>query len=680
LTVPGFSGLRVVSCMDALRTMLIKKIAANFIISALAVGVALAFWACAPKVKIPKTPEPEPSISADELYIQGVRLFQEKALEQALILFNQYLTRFPAGAMADAALMKVGAIHAEMGNHPAARSIYEHLIDKYPASGFVPDARVEILAGYFQEGKYEEVVSGFAEIEKEPLTQDQAQRVLLLVGDAHWITGSPAKAAFYYAAAYLNAPVGEQEAMRSKISEALRLLSPPEITSLISRTVDPSAKSLLEEVARPFAFHRFSLGCLLPLSGRYASYGNRALRGVELALARFAGERNLPDFKIIVKDTGGDPEKAARAVRELVDEHHVAAAVGSIITAETAALEAQRAGLPIITMTQKDQITQIGNYVFRNFFTPGMQVQSLVSYCTEVLGLERFALLYPDEHYGNKFMNLFWDEVIDAGGTVVAVEAYEPTQTDFADSIKKLVGLYYEIPEDLKALRSPPAGDAPFPGSALDTILMDPAGTWVGSTTGDPELWLEAGNQENQLEAAGKPEESEEPKAIVDFEAIFIPDAPRKAGLIIPQLAYYDVKETYLLGTNLWFSQNLIDMTRQYAQGAVIPVGFFPRSASDRVKKFVAVFRDTYGEEPGFIEAVAYDTAMMLLLAAGNPGTESRDLLKDTLLNSGIYEGVTGPTSFDHDGDVIKKLRLVRIKGREFVELETEPSENLPER
>ena len=92
----------------------------------------------------------------------------------------------------------------------------------------------------------------------------------------------------------------------------------------------------------------------------------------------------------------------------------------------------------------------MGDYVFRNFITPGMQVKTLVSYAIKKLQLKRFAILYPDENYGKTFMNLFWDEVIALGGKVVGAEPYNINHTDFADPIKKLVGLNYDIPEDLK--------------------------------------------------------------------------------------------------------------------------------------------------------------------------------------------------------------------------------------
>ena len=51
--------------------------------------------------------------------------------------------------------------------------------------------------------------------------------------------------------------------------------------------------------------------------------------------------------------------------------------VEAVIADVTKKQEAQKLGVPIITLTQKDRITHIGDYVFRNFFTPQMLVKAL---------------------------------------------------------------------------------------------------------------------------------------------------------------------------------------------------------------------------------------------------------------------------------------------------------------
>ena len=325
---------------------------------------------------------------------------------------------------------------------------------------------------------------------------------------------------------------------------------------------------------------------------------------------RFSARSGAPVIKLVIKDTGSDPLEASSAVKAILDES-VAAIIGPVIAAESAAIEAQDKGTPIITLSQKNNITEIGDYVFRNFITPKMQVEALVSYAVNAIGITRFAILYPDEKYGATFMELFWEEVLLQGGKVVGVEKYDPAHTDFAGPIKKLVGFPDKTPTS----------------------------------------------------------RAEKPGATVNFEAIFIPDGPEKAGLILPQLVYYDVKDVFLLGTNLWHSDQLIRMARQYVQGALIPDGFFSNSTNPQVVEFVEAFQEAFEEEPGFMEAIGYDTATILLESLQRPDIRLRSQLRDHLLNLRDFKGVTGTTSFDEIGEARKILYLLKIKGNTFHEV-----------
>jgi ABC-type branched-subunit amino acid transport system substrate-binding protein len=162
-------------------------------------------------------------------------------------------------------------------------------------------------------------------------------------------------------------------------------------------------------------------------------------------------------------------------------------------------------------------------------------------------------------------------------------------------------------------------------------------------------------------------------RPIVDFHGLFIPDSPKTAGLIIPQLAFHDVQNTYLLGTNLWHSKSFIQMTREHGRSAVIPTGFFAHGESEAVRRFTASFTETFGDAPGFIEATAFDTAMMFFQAASSPGVQTRADLRDALLLLSPFPGVTGPTAFAEDGECSKSLRLLRVKGGRFVEIPFQP-------
>jgi ABC-type branched-subunit amino acid transport system substrate-binding protein len=512
----------------------------------------------------------------------------------------------------------------------------------------------------------------------------------VLLGDTYKAMSSPKDAVNNYIMALKKSKDMEKDSIVKKLKDAVWELGPEDITTLFNQVEDDvlkgylmfqlglnyaeeerydealkvltaftekfpeheniqQAKSLIASINKLSVYSRYTIGCLLPLTGAYEIYGNGALKGIQLAFNQFNARNPQPSIKIIVKDTASDSVKAAAAVKELFEEN-VAAIIGPVVTSGSAAKEAQNYGIPIITLTQKENIPEIGEYVFRNFITPGMQVKALVSYAVKELGLKNYAILYPDEKYGETFMNLFWDEVIAHKGKVVGVESYRPDGTDFADPIKKLVGLYYDVPEDLKNIdetaKEKENGEAT--GNIIETLLSpldDKSENW-------------------------DIKENEESEAIVDFDAVFIPDAPKKSGLIIPQLAFYDVKDTYLFGTNLWHSDNLIDMAYKHAQGAIMPDGFFAESKSQNVKQFVDGYNEIFHQKPGFIEAVAYDTALILFQIVSRPDVRFRSVIKNELKRIDGFKGVTGLTSFDNDGNAIKNLYLLQIRGQRFVELE----------
>jgi ABC-type branched-subunit amino acid transport system substrate-binding protein len=647
------------------------------VIIAILMGV-LFFGSCAPRPSVYKVTK-EDQIG-EKLFLQAEKLFKNESYENALHTYEKYLDLFPKGRLAPAVLMRIGEIHVILENFRQARNTFKRIQDEFPDSAFAVDAKVEILVTYLAEGQFDEVIQRASSILEEPVSRVHLAKTYSILGDTYMAMDAPEDAVYFYTMAVKHSIDPEKKVHSDKLKVAISTLESADILSLLGyvqedflrgylmyqlglnyseednydeamRTLSeliikfpehesiPEAEVLIDELSKKLEYRRTTIGCLLPLSGPYQALGSRALKGIELAFSQFNAQGIDPPVSLIIKNTAADPEKTTTAVQELIDEK-VAAIIGPMVTAETAAIMAQLSGIPIITLTQKDNITEIGDNVFRNFLTPKMQVETIVSFAAENLGLRNFAILYPEEKYGTIFMNLFWDEVIAHGGEVVGLESYNPSHTDFADPIKKLVGLYYEVPEDLKERLTP---------------LVDNE---------------DQTDEETMDEETKTDEQEEEPQAIVDFEAVFIPDAPNKAGLIIPQLAFYDVEDVYLIGTNLWHSDKLIEMAKEYVQGALMADGFFSKSPSKRIRDFVRIFEQTYGVKPGFIEATTYDTAVILFQMVIRPDIHSRNALKNELLDLRDFQGVTGLTSFDPTGDVRKQLSLLQIKGSRFLELE----------
>jgi len=499
------------------------------------------------------------------------------------------------------------------------------------------------------------------------------------------VVGYLQDAIYYYAQALDLAQGGAREKIIVKLKEALRQLSSDDMVILLPRLQDniasgyllfqlgtnqvnegryeqaidiistlirkfpnhehsDKARKLLEEIQNKPTYERYTVGCLLPLSGRYQLYGQKMLNGVQLALEQFTSQRPELNIRLIIKDTGSDSEQTVRAVRELTDKG-TAAIIGPIVAAEAAAAEAQAAGIPIITLTQKKHIPSIGDWVFRNFITPQMQAKSLVSFALNTLRVKNFAILYPNENYGNTFMNLFWDELNAQGGRVVGVEAYQTDQSDFTGPITKLTKGRHKVSENLKENLSGNVTPDNF------TPIDDRWESGVAVVESVPTF---------------------------DFEAIFIPDAPKKVGLILPQLAFHDIENVYLIGTNLWHSHALIRMAQQYAQGAICTEGFFAQSDLVNVQNFTRQYEETFQTTPDFMAAISYDTAMLLFQIISRPNVIYRSAIKYGLMNLNAFQGVTGSTSFDNTGEVYKQLFILQLQQDRFVEITSAPYSSKP--
>jgi ABC-type branched-subunit amino acid transport system substrate-binding protein len=625
-----------------------------------------------------------PPVKIDQgeaLFLKAEKFFEKGVHDLALSSYQEYLFLFSEASFAPAALMKIGTIHMALGNHAEARVNFKRLVNTFAESVFVTDAKIKILFTYFNEGDYATVINDAQKLIQTQMAQDDLLAIYVLLGDSYAASNLSIDSVYYYSRAYVHASESNRKILIDKLKEPAANLNTTEVQSvlnlmdnkllqghflylialskawyekyeeallILSKFVADfpghqnilRANILIKEIENKSNYNHLTIGCLLPLTGAYKTYGNNALRGVELARNHFFSQHTGRPVNIIVKDTESDNTRSVQAVRELYEDK-VAAIIGPIITSEAAGVEAQRLGIPMITITQKEGIADIGDYVFRNFFTPKMQVKTIVAYAFKKLGIERFAIFYPDDNYGNTFMHLFLDEVILYGGDVVGLESYSPDQTDFADSIKKLIGRNHEVSKSLK---------------------QD-----MFSNKQDGSLFYSDRVVENKNV---KDEKNKETDVIVDFEAIFIPDDPKRVGLIIPQLAYYDVNGIYFFGTNLWHSGELIMMAKEYVQGAIMPDIFFEDSESQEVKLFVSDYESIYKEKPGFIEAAAYDTAMILFNMVSLPDISSRSSLKSELAKLKNYKGVTGLTSFDVNGEVVKKLYLLKIQGTHFKEVE----------
>ena len=375
--------------------------------------------------------------------------------------------------------MKMGKIYAALGRDDAELNVYQRLVNDYPESRFVSDAMLEILSTYYNKGRFKAVILQAADILEKTDSKQHIFQTYVYLADTYMAMDAPMDAIYFINIAYNKAPSEEKERIRVKLESAISRLKTEDILSLLMRMDDKLPRGYLlyqlglrkfqadqpeealkvfseyikkfpghenQEQAREFialinqrlAFNRYDIGCLLPLSGSHAAFGMRALRGIKLALNTYHSLHSGIRLNLIVQDSQSDEQNAVKGVQAL-NKKNVSAVIGPMVACKLAAEEAQKQKVPIIVLSQKNGIPDLGDYVFRNFLTPQMQIDTIVPYAIEKLGVHRFAVLYPKDTYGETFMTLFQDKVSAYGKKIVSVEAYTPGQTDFGESIKKLI-------------------------------------------------------------------------------------------------------------------------------------------------------------------------------------------------------------------------------------------------
>ncbi len=367
--------------------------------------------------------------------------------------------------------------------------------------------------------------------------------------------------------------------------------------------------------------NRDSIGVLLPLSGRYASYGELVKKGLELALLEHNKTR-LP-VRFIYYDTAIEGVTTAQLISSLTDDDKVMAVIGPLIGkgAGEAAHRAQQEMVPMLALAQTEGLPEIGTFIFRDTLTAEQQVKALVDYAMAA-GNISFSILHPENHLGEKMTKLFVAELQRAGGELIDIVSYSDDSTDFKKQIQKLL--------------------------------------WEDREIKIPRTKVEIEEEEDPLEL-------EYP--LPPFHALFIPDYADRIGQIAPQLLFYGIKDATLLGINGWNSPELVKQAGRFLKKAVFVDTFYSESKKPEVQRFMELYRQYYKEEPTILGAQGFDAATLLLQILDDPEVGNRNDLRRKMVDLSDYRGVTGTTGFDLYGEAIKQLYLLHIERGKIVEL-----------
>ncbi|HIE06904.1 MAG TPA: amino acid ABC transporter substrate-binding protein, partial [Desulfarculaceae bacterium] len=483
----------------------------------------------------------------------------------------------------------------------------------------------------------------------------------------------------------------------------------------IDKDIQAEAAALLLDRQRQIEKSEIKIGCLLPLSGPNAVAGARFLRGMEIALEVYprpvpgagkpalkvqsssspssssssSGETvavtpaavtsetgynssspSLPRVKVFLYDTAGEGEQARAGVDYLVHEKKVSLLLGPYTgkAANYAAAQAQSLGVTMISLSPLLHSLERYQNVFQHCPTIRNQAVSLAELSRARLGIRKFALLVPRNRYGREFAEKFVSQVESWGGQVVRQVEYDASRPDFGPAIRELIGerryrRFKEKRKDYEAWlkRRQRQRQAAKSGAQLEPDGADKLA----------DLARKIGIDGAELNIISADEIMPRPLLRCDFEALVIPDREQTLKLLIPQLAFYDLDECFLLGGRYWNNTEFLDSLANFAEGSFFVGASLPpvttgseseAFVSDPQAEIQAHFQADFsalnrGEIPGLLELYGYDTIMLLRKLAVNIDPQAdaetwRQLLagcRDLSLASGLT------TTLD-DGEIAKKL------------------------
>jgi branched-chain amino acid transport system substrate-binding protein len=183
-------------------------------------------------------------------------------------------------------------------------------------------------------------------------------------------------------------------------------------------------------------------GLAMPLTGSQSSYGKDQIQAAEWAVADINAKGGVGGKKLemIVLDTQADPTVGINAVNRLinVDKVPVFVTAWSAVVKAVAPIANREKVLELSIGANAPEIATLGDFVFTAFPLADVDVTALANYTFKSLGKKRVAVVYTNNDTGITAGKVYRSVFEQAGGQVVAYEAYDPKATDFTGMLLKV--------------------------------------------------------------------------------------------------------------------------------------------------------------------------------------------------------------------------------------------------
>lgn len=386
-------------------------------------------------------------------------------------------------------------------------------------------------------------------------------------------------------------------------------------------------QSLATNTAALKPSQKIKIAIMLPLSGSEAETGQALMRAAVLALF----DAYDPRLVLLPFDTKADLDETEKLAHQAVEEG-VSVVIGPLLATnlQVAGDILNPAGIPLIGFSNDSGVAAPGRFIMG--FLPETEVKRVVDYSV-AKGLFEQAALIPDGRYGQRVRAAFGDAISAAGGTIAAIENYQPDPAAVFEPVKRLSNYderRKDMRDEIRFLRS------------LGDDLTD--------------------------EIAAELSKSEVLEGIT-YDAVLLPEGGELLGTLAPLLPFYEIdpNRVKFLGTGLWNDPALL--REPPLQGA-----WFAAPDPVAPTAFLKRLEESFGDAPPRIATLAYD-AMSLI---AHLVRQQEDLPQDQELDSQPlfsaekimvetgFMGLDGLFRFLPDGTVERSLAVLEINRRGF--------------
>ena len=332
------------------------------------------------------------------------------------------------------------------------------------------------------------------------------------------------------------------------------------------------------------------IGVILPLTGRAATYGERSLQGIQLAIDKANSSRNADQpLNIIVEDSQSQASRAVTSFTRLVDIDNVPVVVGLLTSDEALACAPLANEHKVVLFTPgatSEELKGAGAYVFRNRESVELQTAVIAKACINRVGRGRIAILHANAANAVSYRNAFAAACEAAGATVVGTVPFNEGKMDYRSEL-----------EQVRSLKS---------------------------------------------------------------DAVYLAGYDAELGLILKQ-AHEIGLETHFFASAGAVTPKLLEIAGLGAEGLMAAsASFDPESKALHVNEFVKAYKAEFRKEPDWLAANSYDAIQMMAKIAES-GEFTAESIRRGLVSFREFPGVSGTTTFDEFGGVMKPIQLVEV-------------------